>query len=112
MSCVQSHTASSLRQQAKFWALAGGRASQLFGHWLQGPWVFCKQGVFAQHSVLLPQVPQSCVRNLSQEQLHTHKDEGTASPSHIFQVLGEACSELSNRTGSSGYVTGKELGWG
>lgn len=64
--CPKSHSKSAC-QWAKFWGLAGGRVSQLFGHWLQGPWVFCKQSIFAQHSVLLPQVPQGCVPNLSQE---------------------------------------------
>lgn len=65
-----------------------------------------------QHVMLLSQVPQGCVHNLSQEQLHAHKDSGTASPSHIFQFLEEGYLELSNRVGSPSCVTGEKLGWG
>ena len=65
-----------------------------------------------QHLMLLPKIPQGCVYNLLQEQLHAHKDSGTASLSHILWVLHAGCLELNDRALSPGSVTGKELGWG
>lgn len=35
-----------------------------------------------QHLILLPKVPQGCVHNLSQEQLHAHRTQ--AQPLHIY----------------------------
>lgn len=61
--------------------------------------------------MLLPQVPQARVHNLSQEQLYAHKDSGTASPhTSIFQILEEGYLELSNRAGSPGCFTGENWG--